>query len=39
VAGTLGYCNSKYHIFIYGCGLCATGVPCESGIPEQLRPR
>jgi len=22
-----------YHIFIYGCGICATGVPCESGIP------
>gem|GEM_PF-186048 len=39
VAGTLRYCNSRYHIFIYGCGLCATGVPCESGIPKQLRPR
>ncbi len=21
----------------YGCGLCQTGVPCESGIPEGLR--
>lgn len=24
------YCNKNFHIFIYGCGLCATGVPCES---------
>ncbi len=24
------HCNKNYHIFIYGCGLCATGVPCES---------
>ena len=23
----------------YGCGLCQTGVPCESGIPERLGPR
>ncbi len=22
----------------YGCGLCQVGVPCESGIPERLRP-
>lgn len=21
----------------YGCGLCQVGVPCESGIPEELR--
>ncbi len=33
VASSLRYCTAKYHIFIYGCGLCATGVPCESGIP------
>jgi len=37
VAQSLKYCNKNYHIFIYGCGLCATGVPCESGIPEPLR--
>jgi hypothetical protein len=37
VASSLKYCNKNYHIFIYGCGLCATGVPCESGIPEALR--
>jgi epoxyqueuosine reductase len=23
----------------YGCGLCQVGVPCESGIPEELQPR
>lgn len=34
VAASLKYCNTNYHIFIYGCGLCATGVPCESHIPE-----
>lgn len=33
VANSLKYCLKNYHIFIYGCGLCATGVPCESGIP------
>jgi len=37
VARSLIYCNRHYHIFIYGCGLCSTGVPCESGIPEALR--
>ncbi len=37
VAASLKYCNTNYHIFIYGCGLCATGVPCESSIPEALR--
>jgi epoxyqueuosine reductase len=36
VAASLKHCNKQYHIFIYGCGLCATGVPCESGIPEKL---
>jgi epoxyqueuosine reductase QueG len=36
VANSLKYCNRHYHIFIYGCGLCATGVPCESGIPKGL---
>jgi len=34
VAKSLLFCNKKYHIFIYGCGLCATGVPCESEIPN-----
>ena len=33
VAQSLRRCNSQYHIFIYGCGLCSTGVPCESRIP------
>ena len=37
VAKSLLYCNKNYHIFIYGCGLCATGVPCESEIPKQLQ--
>lgn len=37
VAKSLKYCNKNYHIFIYGCGLCATGVPCESEIPKLLR--
>ena len=25
------------HEQCYGCGLCQTGVPCESGIPEPPR--
>lgn len=33
VASSLKYCLKNYHIFIYGCGICATKVPCESGIP------
>lgn len=33
VINSMGYCNNNYHIFIYGCGLCSTGTPCESGIP------
>jgi len=37
VANSLKYCNKHYHIFIYGCGLCATGVPCESEIPKPLQ--
>ena len=36
VAASTKYCLKNYHIFIYGCGLCATGTPCESGIPEAL---
>jgi len=27
--------KKMYDIDIYGCGLCQTGVPCESGIPVQ----
>ncbi len=30
------YVNRNYHIFIYGCGLCSTGVPCATGIPSAL---
>lgn len=37
VAGSLKYCLKNYHIFIYGCGLCATNVPCESGIPVKQK--
>lgn len=37
VADSTKYCLKNYHIFIYGCGLCATGVPCESGIPAGLK--
>jgi epoxyqueuosine reductase len=33
VSKTLAYCNKNYHIFIYGCGLCSVGVPCESAVP------
>lgn len=36
VAKSTLHCNARYHIFIYGCGLCATGVPCEAKIPEPL---
>lgn len=36
VAKSLKYCLRHYRIFIYGCGLCATGVPCESGIPKGI---
>jgi len=36
VASSLKQCIRSYHLFIYGCGLCATGVPCESGIPSGL---
>ncbi|MCU0615069.1 MAG: epoxyqueuosine reductase [Desulfobacterales bacterium] len=37
VAKSLVHCNKNYHIFIYGCGLCSTGVPCESEIPKALQ--
>jgi len=34
VAKSLKYCIRNYHTFIIGCGLCSTGVPCESAIPK-----
>jgi len=37
VAASTKYCLKNYHIFIYGCGLCSTGVPCESRIPKGLK--
>lgn len=37
VSKTLGYVNRNYHIFIYGCGLCSVGTPCESGIPQSIK--
>lgn len=32
---TARYVKTHYGFDGYGCGLCQTGVPCESGIPEQ----
>ncbi len=37
VEASTKYVNKNFHIFIYGCGICATGTPCESGIPEKLQ--
>jgi epoxyqueuosine reductase QueG len=35
-AGTCGkYVKEKYGFDGYGCGLCQTGVPCESKIPKR----
>ncbi|MBI4596081.1 MAG: epoxyqueuosine reductase [Candidatus Tectomicrobia bacterium] len=31
--GTADYVKAHYHFDGYGCGLCQTGVPCESKIP------
>jgi len=39
VAQSMKHCTKQYHIFIYGCGLCATGVPCASRIPKALQKR
>lgn len=36
VYGQRNRVNRDYGIDIYGCGLCQTGVPCESRIPEGL---
>lgn len=35
---TRPYANEHYGFDGYGCGLCQTGVPCESGIPAVLGP-
>ena len=34
---TRPYVKENFGFEGYGCGLCQTGVPCESGIPEELR--
>ena len=36
VRASTKHCINNYKIFIYGCGLCATKVPCESGVPAKL---
>jgi epoxyqueuosine reductase QueG len=33
--GTADHVKSEYDFIGYGCGLCQTGVPCESKIPSQ----
>jgi epoxyqueuosine reductase len=38
VAFSQEYVTENYGFAGYGCGLCQTGVPCESSIPEELRP-
>lgn len=35
---TRQYVERLYRFNGYGCGLCQTGVPCESGIPKELQP-
>jgi epoxyqueuosine reductase QueG len=35
---TRRYVRATYGFDGYGCGLCQTGVPCESGIPAALAP-
>jgi hypothetical protein len=34
---TAAYVRRTYGFEGYGCGLCQTGVPCESGVPAGLR--
>lgn len=34
---TRKYVEDTFNFKGYGCGLCQTGVACESGIPEELR--
>lgn len=31
------YAKAQFGIESYGCGLCQTGVPCESGIPVDVK--
>lgn len=31
----LSVCKDKFQVEVVGCGLCQTGVPCESAIPEE----
>ena len=33
VSSTSAFVREHYGFEGYGCGLCQTGVPCESGIP------
>lgn len=33
-----GYAKARFGFESYGCGLCQTGVPCESGIPDSGAP-
>ena len=33
--GTHDYVEKNFHFKGYGCGLCQTAVPCESGIPAR----
>ena len=35
ISVTKGYVKSNYFFDGYGCGLCQTGVPCESKIPAK----
>ena len=34
---TAKYARNRFGIDTYGCGLCQTGVPCESGIPKKRK--
>ena len=36
---TRQYVPKHYGFNGYGCGFCQTNVPCESGIPESLKPK
>jgi epoxyqueuosine reductase len=36
---TFEYVPRHFHFDGYGCGLCQTGIPCESSIPKDLRPK
>ena len=38
VGMTRQYVPKHYNFNGYGCGFCQTAVPCESGIPEALKP-